>query len=191
MGAVGLCALALAGCENVDLERMIDQPSYRAYERSDLFADGMVMRRPPDGTVPRSAALGDPSLIEGVAGGDWVTSIPVDIDRAALVHARRRFHIYCATCHGPSGDGRSPVADNMALRPPPSLVTPPVSQYPPGRIFAAATRGYGLMPAYRAQLSVEERWGVVAYLEVLRLQRGVALEELPAAAREEASRWLP
>lgn len=187
-----LSALVLcAGCENVDLERMIDQPSYKAYEASDLFDDGMAMRQAPPDTVPRGALVGPTAMLSGLSKGRYLESIPIPIARRQLEEGRRRFDIYCAACHGVAGDGSSPVAADMKLRPPPSLVSPPISDYPPGRVFHTASVGYGLMPSYADRLTVYQRWAVVAYLEVLELRRGVPLDELPPNLRAEANAWLP
>lgn len=183
--------LTCAGCEDVDLERMIVQPSYKPYEASDLFENGMAMRRAPPGTIPRGRLVGPPSLLSGVAEGRFLESIPIPIGRPEVMEGRRRFDIHCAPCHGVAGDGRSPVAADMKLRPPPSLVAPPISDYPPGRIFHAATLGYGLMPSYADELTVQERWTVVSYVAVLELRQGVPLGDLPPELRAEADKWLP
>jgi len=185
-----LSAFVVTGCENVDIERMIDQPSYRAYEASELFADGKAMREPPPGTIPRSEVLGPPEVVHGVSDGHYVENIPLAMDRARIEHGRRLFDVYCATCHGAAGDGQSQVAENMKLRPPRSLVAPPVSDYPAGRIFHTASVGYGLMPGYANELSVDDRWAVLGYIEVLQLRQGLRYDELPARARQEAQRWL-
>lgn len=183
--------VALAGCDEVDLERMIDQPSYRPFEANPRFDDGMAMRRPPPGTVPRSAVVGPAELVSGRDDEGWLADFPLEVDRALVDRGRDRFRIFCAVCHGARGDGVSQVAENMDLRPPPSLVDPPYRDYPPGRIFAVATEGYGLMPSYREELTVHDRWAVTAFVQVLALSQRARLDELPDPLREEASEWLP
>ena len=78
----------------------------------------------------------------------------------------------------------------MELRKPPPLVADPVTRFPVGRIFQVATDGYGLMPAYAAELSPRERWGVVAYVRALQVAHGVPLDALPAPMRTEAEQEL-
>ena len=46
----------------------------------------------------------------------------------------------------------------------------------------------GLMPSYAAQLSVQERWGVVAYVEALQLSRNARVAALPEDVRAELER---
>jgi hypothetical protein len=178
------------GCDRVDLERMIDQRSQRAYEESSLFSDGMAMRQPPPGTVPRERKIGSVELLEGRRGDAWVTTIPVFVDRALLERGASRFRIFCAVCHGARGDGSSRVARDMTLRPPPDLLVPPYRDEPAGRIYAVVSEGYGLMPSHAGALSIEDRWAVVAYLQALQLGQRMRIEDLPVALREEAAPWL-
>jgi hypothetical protein len=39
------------------------------------------------------------------------------------------------------------------------------------------------MPSYAADLTAEERWGVVAYVRALQLSQHAAVDQLPPAAR--------
>ena len=187
--AAALCAAALCAvsCSRsvtlVDpepsLERMLDQPRTDPFEESDLFSDGRAMRTPPTGTVPRERVLGPASLIDGREGGRHVDRIPVPVTRALLEHGRERFETFCAACHGVLGDGRSPVAEAMTLRSPPSLHEPRLRAAPPGQLFEVATRGYGLMPSYAPYLPVASRWAVVAYVRALQLSRSAPVASLP------------
>jgi mono/diheme cytochrome c family protein len=187
--------LLLAACSGVveqpDFERMIDQPSARPFEASSWFADGRAMRPPPAGVVAHGRVVGQPERTEGLSDKVYAARIPIALDRRVLDAGRARFDIYCAACHGLRGDGDSEVARNMELRKPPNLLAPPIRDYPPGRVFHAATAGYGLMPAYRAELSVDERWAVVAYLRALQLSQSVPLDQLPISLRQAVKEALP
>jgi mono/diheme cytochrome c family protein len=167
-------ALSLVGCNDergIDLERMVTQYVDRPYTENLLFEDCRSMRPPPPGTVHRQQAIAGDPLSTGLSGERYLDSVPLPVDRALLRRGQDRFGVFCAPCHGPRGDGRSEVAENMRLRPPPSFYQPPVSELPVGRIFRVATEGYGLMPRYSRQLSDSDRWAVVAYVDVLRLSR--------------------
>jgi mono/diheme cytochrome c family protein len=78
----------------------------------------------------------------------------------------------------------------MELRRPPSLVADPVRAFPDGRIYSVIDEGYGLMPAYRQELAVDERWAVVAYVRALALASATRLDELPPATRAAAEHAL-
>ena len=60
----------------------------------------------------------------------------------------------------------------MSLRPPPSLHR--YTDRPAGYIYEVITKGFGMMASYAAELTVEERWAVVAYIRALQLSQGVA-----------------
>jgi mono/diheme cytochrome c family protein len=165
--------LALAACSREHgavaptFERMLVQPRYEPYGASDFFPDGRAMRIPPSGTVSRER-LADSSLIPSVmAGGDSSTVIPLRPSEALLATGQSRFGIYCAVCHGVLGDGQSVVARNMVECPPPSLLSATVRALPPATLYQVISDGFGRMPPYAAQLSVEQRWAVVAYVREL------------------------
>jgi mono/diheme cytochrome c family protein len=185
-----LAALAAHGCNDCSLNRMIEQPYYRSYEACDVCPAGTIMMQPPEGTVTRTARLAHDELSTGRAGGAFSAAVPIDVDRAVLARGRNRFDIFCAACHGRLGNGQSQVARNMTLRKPPNLVAPPYTAYPPGRIFAAISAGYGLMRSYAGDLSLEDRWAIVAYVQLLQLSQQMPLDELPPATQEEAAPWL-
>ena len=191
----GVAVVAAAGCQGVlpapDLERMSDQRNVRPYAPSALFSDGRAMRPPPAGTISRDAVVGDPLLTDGQSDGKLAARIPLAVDRDLLERGRNRFDVFCAACHGLRGDGRSPVARNMDLRRPPSLLEPEVTRFPPGRIFQVISLGYGLMPSYASVLSVRDRWAAVAYLSALQTSQQIALDALPPDLRARAEQELP
>jgi mono/diheme cytochrome c family protein len=181
--ALGLgTALATAGCDEDFLNPMAArQPRVNNYSGSDFYQDGMGMREPPAGTVPRSRLTGNPGLTTGKEGDKYLTTFPVKVDDALLRLGQKRFNITCGTCHGPLGDGDSIVAHQMALRPPPSLID--YAARPVGYIFEVASKGHGLMASYAAELPVNERWAVVAYVRALQVSRTATLDKAPVAER--------
>lgn len=186
-------ALLLAGCRtddvwfapDFDLNRMAEQPRLDPYEPG-------AMQPPPEGTRTFRPAPRDRRLHEGLdEAGNALTSIPVPLSRELLVRGRHRFDTFCAPCHGVRGTARTPVAERMRLRPPPSLHQPRIRQLPPGDVYRIVRHGYGLMPGYEAQLDPDDRWAVVAYLRVLQRSQDVPLAQLDAAQREALERAPP
>ena len=145
--ACALLAFALlAACGDTTIvDPMERQPKARAFAANPFFEDGRAMRQPPPGTVPRERIVQNPALTRGQVGDKDVTEIPVRLTRALLDLGHRKFDIYCATCHGLVGDGRSPVAANMALRLPPDLHDR--AGMAAGHYFQVIANGFGLMPA--------------------------------------------
>jgi hypothetical protein len=188
-------ALSAAACDENILDPMADrQPKANRYKESPFFDNKLSMPGPPEGTVPRervteSAALTTGRLTDGPTqpNGEplpvYATAIPLPVNRKLLELGRKRFDITCATCHGPLGDGVSIVASQMSLRPPPSLHK--YIDRPAGYFYEVITKGFGMMASYAAELTVEERWAVVAYIRALQLSQGTAAAELPPAVRQQ------
>ena len=112
-----------SACDENILDPMADrQPRADRYKESVFFDDGLSMRAPPEGTVPRERITQNPTLTTGregetgqiAANGEPLayapTTIPLPVTRKLLELGRKRFDITCATCHGPVGDGDSIVA---------------------------------------------------------------------------------
>ena len=193
--ATALLALAGAACDENILDQMADdQPKANRYRESKFFDDGLTMKAPPAGTVPRERITLNARLTTGrepdgpiQTNGEplpmYVTTIPVPMTRKLLDLGRKRYDITCGTCHGMLGDGDSIVARQMALRPPPSLHR--YTDRPAGYIYEVITKGFGMMASYAAELTVEERWAVVAYIRALQLSQNATLADVPADRRGE------
>jgi len=75
---------------------------------------------------------------------------------------------FCSHCHGEKGDGQgSVVANSNGAYPPPPSYGKQLKDKTAGEIFYSVTYGKGLMGSHASQLSKEERWKVVHYVEVL------------------------
>jgi mono/diheme cytochrome c family protein len=193
------CALVCGACRTEQtivtpdphLERMLVQQKVLPYGTSPVLPDGMAMQSPPEGTLPTNAPPSDSLVASGAAAGHFADRIPVHVDRAQIDRGETQFDTFCATCHGARGDGVSAVAARMALRKPPSLVAADIRAYPPGRIYRAVRFGYGLMPSYAEALSIEDTWGVVAYVRALQWAQGIPASDLPGEMRAELAKEAP
>jgi mono/diheme cytochrome c family protein len=152
----------LGGCRQnreaarVDFERMRMQQRSSAYGASDVFADGMVMRTPPAGTVPYHART---------KAGEGSVQLPASAED--LRRGAQEFRIYCEVCHGVNGATATTMAANLRVRPP-SLLGPNARAYESTELLAIVTYGKGRMPPYAWALPMAERRQVVAY--VMKLQ---------------------
>lgn len=177
--AAAVLLLVLTACPRLD--PMQRQQKYKAYQGSEYFEDGIAMRQPPAGTVP-FRSLVSPAVATGLGpDGRPLAQAPLPVTAALLARGRTRFDVHCAVCHGVLGDGESQVALNMALRRPPSLHA--FRDVGDGYLFRVVTEGFGLMPAYAAEIPVEDRWAIVAYVRALQLSQHAALEQVPPDAR--------
>lgn len=174
--AVLFCACSWEGTwaePTPGLHRMIVQPRADAYEASSFFEDGMVMRVPPEGTVPW--------------GSEETMSAP-PLDAALLARGQERFETFCAPCHGLDARAQTVIAEDMSLRPPPALTEPSTVARSDADIFEVITEGYGLMPSYADRLGRSDRWAVIAYVRALQLAAGVPVEWLSPEDRAALAR---
>jgi cytochrome c5 len=173
------CAVVTGGCT----QHMAVQPYQRPYTASEVFSDGTSARPLPADTVARGHTADDALLLTGKdATGQDSTVFPFPITRDVLNRGRDRFEIYCVPCHGYTGDGDGLVVQR-GFNPPPSYHSDRLRQAPVGHFFDVVSNGFGAMPSYASQLSVDDRWAVVAYIRALQLSQHASLDDLPSDAR--------
>lgn len=170
---------ALAGCR----QDMHDNPRYEPLEASRVHADGAASRQLVEGTVARGHLNDDDLLYTGLmADGMPATEFPFAVTREVLDRGQDRFNIYCAPCHSQVGDGRGMVVQR-GYRQPPTFHDDRLRAVPPGYMFDVITNGFGVMPDYRAQIAVRDRWAIVAYVKALQLSQQATEADVPAADR--------
>jgi len=171
---------------------MDDQVYHKAQSANPFFADGRSARLHPEGTVARGLLREDDAYHLGSATADtvYVDEFPVAVTDGMMVRGRERFAIYCAPCHGLSGNGMGPVhAKATALAegtwtPPTDLASETVVDRPVGHIYNTIRNGIRNMPAYGSQIDTADRWAIVAYVRALQLSRNATLDDMSPAERE-------
>ena len=118
--------------------------------------------------MPRGFLHEDELLYTGKVGSDMATTFPFAITRADLDRGQERFNIYCAPCHGRTGEGNGMVVQR-GFKAPPSYHIDRLRTAPVGYFFDVITNGFGAMPDYSAQVTPEDRWLIVAYIRALQL----------------------
>jgi len=169
---------------------MDNQVKFKTQTMNPFFADGMAMRKQPEGTVARGQLAADDAFHRGRVAGDtlFVESFPVELTRETMYRGRERFNIYCAPCHGASGNGNGLVHTRAAAlvegtwTSPTDLRSQTVIERPVGYIYNTIRNGIRTMPAYGAQIPTSDRWAIVAYVRALQLSRNASIED-PAADR--------
>jgi mono/diheme cytochrome c family protein len=173
-------------------------------EDSYLFADLRSSRAPVPGTVAWGQLDNSSEFHRGIksdyqgSGAEddltkYVTEFPeqVTVDETLLARGRQRFEIYCSACHGYVGEGNGlvntrAVALNLegkaSWTTAKSLHDPTVKNAetnPLGRIFETITDGRNTMGPYRSQITVKDRWAIVAYVKAL---QEMGIESTPASS---------
>jgi len=96
---------------------------------------------------------------------------PMPVTGAMLSRGHERFNIYCAPCHGKTGDGTGITKKVGAMGVVANLHEKRMVEMTDGELFNTVSNGKGLMQGYAAQIPVEDRWAVIAYLRALQLSR--------------------
>ncbi len=161
---------------------MFEQPSAKPLERSSFFRDHMASRPVPPHTVAQGQLRADTVFYTGKAGTNLVTTFPFPITREILNRGRERFEIYCAPCHGRTGDGNGMIVQR-GFPPPPSYHLDRLRDAPVGHFYDVITQGYGVMYSYAARVSPPDRWAIAAYIRALQLSRRAALADVPPGHR--------
>ena len=169
---------------------MDDQAKIKPQAESAFFADGLGSRHPVAHTlpmgyeIPDSADSTEPQRIEfsrpgsyygtGRFGEYYGDGMPkeIKVDADFLARGEERYGIYCAVCHGVTGNGNGVARQYMAV-----LVAnlhdaqfsdPANPAYrPDGEIFEVITKGRGMMGSYGANVPVNDRWAIIAYMRTL------------------------
>ena len=166
---------------------MEHQPRPRPQAASKFFADGRVDRVPPPNTVARGMLRTDPHRYAGKTSGDaFARGFPqgMNVDLKLLERGRDRFDIYCAVCHGGTGDGNG-ITKRYGMGATPTFHDDRLRGLPEGEIYHVITNGRNTMLPYADKLSPDDRWAVVAYVRALqRAQQGSAADVADAAAKQ-------
>jgi len=175
-----------------DMDR---QPKLRPQAENSFFKDGLSSQPHISGTIARGAAYQDTAENTGKIPGttNWVATIPVPVTAQVLTRGRERYNINCAPCHGDQGDGKG-ITTKFGMTVIADLhdaTTRKLPQQTDGEIFNTVSHGKGLMQGYAANISISDRWAIVAYVRALQRSHLGNIEEVPAGERASVIKPLP
>jgi mono/diheme cytochrome c family protein len=188
VGRVGLllsaCCFLLFSCKGrgATFQQMAAQPKYKPLAASDFFADGMSARPRVPGTVARGEIENDGFISTGKVNGVLGDGFPFAVTEQVMNRGQERFNIYCSPCHSKLGDGNGMVP-SRGYRRPPSFHTDTLRVAKTGHFFDVITNGFGSMPPYANQVSVRDRWAIIAYIRALQVSQNATINDLSPEAR--------
>lgn len=132
-------------------------------------------------------ALKPPAKPNDAAQQFFLTAFPpgVAVTEDFARRGQERFNIYCSPCHGMAGYGDGMVQRRVeklkevspdavaAWVQPANLNDDERRGRPVGSIFSTITNGIRTMPPYDKQISIMDRWAIVAYVKALQHSQGV------------------
>ena len=182
---------------------MDHQPKVKAQVPSKFFADNRGNRLPVLGTVPigyeaphskadpfpdegkyRSVrfSAGTDYFNTGRFGNQWGTGLPLPVTAELMQRGKERYQIYCAVCHGASGGGNG-VAGQYGLVAIASYHQDRLRIMADGEIYNTITHGKNTMLGYGANIPVDDRWAIVAYVRALQAAQTATIADVPPEER--------
>ena len=170
---LGLSALVTSCHDNLKpnyqyMPNMYEPVSYNTYSESSAFKNGKEGQLPVEGTINRGYEVYDypntPEALVAVKAADLKS--PIDtLSSEDMDKAKGLFEIYCAICHGNSGNGQGKLVTQGKFLGIPNYKDRVINQ---GSIFHVQTYGLNAMGSYANQLNPHERWLVAAYVMKLK-----------------------
>jgi mono/diheme cytochrome c family protein len=191
---------------------MVRQMKVRAQAPLGFFADGRGSRVPVAGTVPMGYEMpkanseaspgtapvpsemnaqphlgfssGNDYFNTGKMGTNWGTGFPLPVNVDLMERGKQRFNINCAICHGPTAAGNG-MTKQYGLATVVTLQDDRIRNMADGEIFDTITHGKNTMLAYGPNVSVADRWAIIAYLRALQRSQNATGADVPPEHRAE------
>jgi mono/diheme cytochrome c family protein len=168
--AVALLVLALVSCD----ESMDSQNRLKTYGA----ADGIDAWPAAGEALPRVAG----TVAQGDLDREAAIAEPPAVSLALVQRGRERYGIYCAACHGLTGDGDGMVVQR-GFPAPPSYHTDRLRQAPVQHFYDVMTNGYGAMYSFANRVQPADRWAIAAYIRALQRSQNATVAQVPDADR--------
>jgi len=149
------------------MPNMYEPVSYETYSANPNYAPGMEERLSVEGTIARGAEF--PFEYENTEEGyqlakaelkNPISFLDLDEEKGEYLYG-----IYCASCHGKKGDGQGELVKREKFLGVPNYKDRDITE---GSIYHTIMYGKNMMGSHASQLTEEERWQIVAYVQELR-----------------------
>lgn len=151
------------------LQYMPDMYESVPYDANEVngVKNGPVNIKPVAGTIARGGhpAYDISDTTEGYEKAKAELTNPLEVTEANLANGKAMYDIYCATCHGKKGDGNGVLSQREKFEGIPNYADRDINA---GSIYHVIMYGKGLMGSHASQLTYNERWQIVHYVEKLR-----------------------
>lgn len=156
-----------------------------AQSPSDFFSDGMGSRKPVTNTTPMGHSQ-DTGISEELKGygnkntylhtglinaTNFGKGLPEELGlkgseeniAALLTRGKEVYSFKCAICHAKSGDGKGIVSEHGFI----GIADLRATKLPEGGIYDVIVNGKGKMGQQGRDLTLYDRWAVIAYVKML------------------------
>lgn len=170
---------------------MYQQPRYDPLEPSAFFDDQRSARPLVQGVVQRGDTRTDTHFYTGQVDGRFVDTFPYEITSEVFYQGQQRYNIFCAPCHGLTGDGRGMIAQRSERMNPASFYEQRLIDAPVGFYFEIITNGYRTMYGYSDRINEADRWAIIAYIRALQYSKRATISDVPANERPQLEQEQP
>jgi hypothetical protein len=171
------------------------QQKLRPQKPNDFFTNGISSQLPVAGTIARGTPIQtvsgevypfeDSPVNTGRIPGttNFVEINPLPITEELMKRGQQRFTINCSPCHGATAEGNGITKKIGAMAVVANLHDKRIVEMADGELFYVISNGRNLMGSYGANVTVQDRWAIIAYLRALQLARLGTIEDVPQELR--------
>ena len=147
---------------------MYEPVPYDTYTSNPVFENGITAQLPVEGTIARGTVVYDyPNSEEGYQMAKDSLHAPIPVNEERLKKGATTYKLYCAICHGDTGDGMGTLVKNEKFLGVPNYKDREITE---GSIYHVIMYGRNMMGSHASQITEKERWEVVQYVEHLRTE---------------------
>lgn len=146
---------------------MYRSPSVETYGETKLSESGLSALQPVANTIPIGFNLYPyPNTNDGYTAAGEILKNPVPFSEEVLVEGKVAYGKFCVHCHGKKGEGDGTVPTNSDYPSPPSYKAA-LKDLSEGKMFHTLMYGKNLMGSHASQISAEDRWKIIYYVQSL------------------------
>ena len=157
------------------MPNMYRSPSFETYSENPNFSNNSTARLPVEGTIARGTMPFEyeNTLEDYLRAGEDLNN-PLSKNDKNTEEGEALYIMFCAHCHGNNGDGKGSIShpvygaipaynDNVQIRRTGSTMR----ELKDGNIYHAITYGLNAMGPHASQITPEERWKIIMYINNL------------------------
>ena len=167
-----LLMVSLSSCHNKTKRKLQYMPDmyipvpYETYSENPILPKHMTSQHPVKGTVARGETVYEvPNTNEGYEFAKLNVKSPLDSTQIDYKKGKKFFEMYCAVCHGKKGDGNGVLVKRDKFLGVPNYKDRDITE---GSIYHVIYYGRNMMGSHASQLTEDERWQIVHYVQKLR-----------------------
>lgn len=155
---------------------MYDPIAYNQDQPNKNFANGQTAQTPPANTDPIGFVRFEYANTKEGYEASAALANPLAANEQNLLEGKHYYQVFCAPCHGDKGDGQGHIVKlDKGISGVPSYHGADaissrgglMQDMPAGKIYHTIVYGLNAMGSHASQLTPDERWKVVMYVQQL------------------------